>query len=79
MDIKDQLVFVRAKLDLTQQVLAQKLNVSFSTLNRWETGKTTPTKKAQFVFREFCKKNNIVFEEKQGNLPFSSQDLSTSK
>lgn len=38
MDIKE----IRTKLGLTQEELAQKLNVSFSTVNRWENGKTKP-------------------------------------
>ncbi len=33
---------IRAKLDLTQQQLAERLGVSFATVNRWEGGLVTP-------------------------------------
>ncbi|MGH8279229.1 MAG: helix-turn-helix domain-containing protein, partial [Gammaproteobacteria bacterium] len=31
---------LRAKLDLSQEQLAARLNVAFATVNRWETGKS---------------------------------------
>ena len=34
---------LRKKLKLTQEQLAHKLGVSFTTVNRWETGKTKPS------------------------------------
>ena len=41
---------VRKQLGLSQEDLAHKLGVSFATINRWENGKTSPSKlaKAQF-------------------------------
>ena len=47
-DIADQrpipptLQAIRARLDLTQEQLAERLGVSFATVNRWEGGVTTP-------------------------------------
>ena len=38
---------IRAKLDLTQQQLADRLGVSFATVNRWEGGLTMPQKAAR--------------------------------
>jgi len=34
---------LREQLQLTQEVFASILGVSFATVNRWENGKTTPT------------------------------------
>jgi len=34
---------VRKQLQLTQEQLAQKLGVSFTTVNRWENGKAKPS------------------------------------
>lgn len=42
-DYADQIKRIRANLGLTQQALADKLGVSFATINRWENGKTRPS------------------------------------
>ena len=47
MDIQTTLRTIRAKLDLTQEQLADRLGVSFATINRWEGGTTKPQKAAQ--------------------------------
>ena len=54
MDFKDKLLYVRAKLNLSQSELASKLNVSFATINRWESGKSKPSKKALVALNIFC-------------------------
>lgn len=61
MEFKEKLIYVRALLNLTQSELAKELGVSFETINRWENGKFTPSKKAQISFDIFCKKNNVQF------------------
>ncbi len=38
---------IRARLDLTQEQLAERLGVSFATVNRWEGGSTRPQKVAR--------------------------------
>ena len=38
---------IRARLDLTQEQLADRLGVSFATVNRWEGGATRPQKAAR--------------------------------
>ena len=40
---------IRAKLDLTQEQLAEQLGVSFATVNRWEGGVTMPQKAARMA------------------------------
>jgi type I restriction enzyme M protein len=40
----DQVRDLRAALNLSQEQLASRLNVSFATINRWESGKVTPQK-----------------------------------
>ena len=47
MEIQSTLRAIRAKLDLTQEQLAERLGVSFATVNRWESGTTKPQKAAQ--------------------------------
>jgi len=47
---------VREHLHLSQEDLARELGVSFSTVNRWENGKTKPIKVARSQFDSFCAK-----------------------
>ncbi|HPM10899.1 MAG TPA: helix-turn-helix transcriptional regulator [Paludibacter sp.] len=50
---------LRVKLILSQQELADLLNVSFASINRWETGKHEPTIKVKRKLNELFIKNNI--------------------
>lgn len=54
MDIKE----IRTKLGLTQEDLAHKLNVSFSTVNRWEQGHTKPSRLALDKINELVNGSN---------------------
>ncbi len=47
MEIQATLRTIRARLDLAQQELADRVGVSFATINRWEAGTTKPQKAAQ--------------------------------
>lgn len=46
---------------MSQEDLARQLNVSFVTINRWETEKNSPSKMAQRNIENFCKDNNIKY------------------
>lgn len=50
----EQVKAVRTALNLSQEELAHALGVSFATVNRWENGKTSPSKLAQRQFEQFC-------------------------
>jgi len=52
---------VRKQLGISQEDLAHALGVSFATVNRWENGKTTPSKLAQRQFEQFCQQKDISF------------------
>lgn len=56
---------IRKKLIITQVELAELLGVSFSSINRWETGKHEPTTKIKRKLVEICKTNNIDLGEKE--------------
>ncbi len=47
---------VRKQLELSQEDLARKLEVSFSTVNRWENGKVSPSRLAKKQFDNFVTK-----------------------
>lgn len=59
MDFGQQVKTVRLKLHMSQAEFAECLGVSFTTVNRWENGKTTPNYRALRCFEQFCKDNNI--------------------
>ena len=61
MQMKEKLVQARATLNLSQQALAQKLGVSFATVNRWEKGHSTPSRLHEARFEQFCKANAVTF------------------
>lgn len=65
MEFKDKVLNLRAKLNLTQKELGEILHVSLGTINRWETGKVQPTKKAICAFNQLCKNESIVFDEEK--------------
>lgn len=62
MDFAKQVKYVREQLKLSQKQLADALNVSFTTINRWENSKVTPSNLAQKTFYEFCE-NNFIGED----------------
>jgi len=47
---------VRRQLALSQEDLARQLGVSYATVNRWENGKSKPSKLARAQFDAFCEK-----------------------
>lgn len=52
-------ILIRAKLNITQEEMAKKLDVSFATINRWENGHTNPSKRYIYILEEICRENNI--------------------
>ena len=59
---------VRKELGLSQEQLARELSISFSTVNRWESGKSKPSQMAKELFFSFCvsKKINLAVYEERG-------------
>lgn len=53
---------IREKLFITQSELADKIEVSFASVNRWEQGHHEPTMKAKRKLAEICKEHNIDME-----------------
>lgn len=63
MDFAKKVKIVRGILKISQEKLAQLLEVSFSTVNRWEQGKSLPSYAAMQKFDALCKEKNITFDE----------------
>ena len=54
---------IRANLDLTQEQLAERLGVSFASINRWEGGVTRPQKAAQEAIAALAVEAGVDAEE----------------
>lgn len=50
---------IRLELGLSQEGLARKLHVGFTSVNRWENNHTKPNQIARHALIELCKNNNI--------------------
>lgn len=56
---------VRRDLGFSQEQLARGLNISFSTVNRWENKKANPSPMAKKVFFDFCESKGLNIAEYQ--------------
>lgn len=61
MNFAEEIKSVRQKSLLSQNDFAKLLGVSFSTINRWENGRTIPKWCKLKLISEFCKEQKIAF------------------
>lgn len=54
MAIDEIIKIVRKELNISQEQLARDLNVSYTTINRWENARRTPSRLAMMRLREYC-------------------------
>ena len=54
---------IRSVLQWSQSKLADKIGVSFATVNRWENEKSTPNRLAQEKMLAICEENHIALAE----------------
>ena len=62
MSFSNDIKVIRQKSLLSQEAFSQILGVSFTTVNRWETGKSKQSYKTMKLIDDFCKSNNIDFD-----------------
>lgn len=62
MSFSSSIKYIRQNSLLSQEAFAKELGVSFTTVNRWESGKSKPSYKAMKLIDDFCKSNNIEFD-----------------
>jgi len=53
----------RQKAFLTQEAFAKELNVTASTINRWEHSKARPNLSAMKLLKQFCISNELNYEQ----------------
>lgn len=76
-DISKVVKELRNRLNLSQEELAARLNVSFATVNRWENEKITPRGKARKVIQELIEESGLDQSDLE-NIE-SREDLSNKK
>lgn len=59
MDFPKEIKRIRQRSFLTQQEFADIIGVAFSTVNRWESGRSKPNLKAMKSINTFCLDNKI--------------------
>ncbi len=62
----DAVRYARKQCGYSQEQLARKLNVSFATVNRWESGKSSPRPIAEKAFLKLCKIKKIDISQYKG-------------
>lgn len=62
-DYPNAILKLRSKLNVSQEGLAEMLNVSLPSVSRWENGHCEPTKIVKIKLIELFKDNNIEIKE----------------
>ena len=76
--VKELIKKIRATLNISQAELAELLNISFATVNRWENGRAVPNKLAQSTLYELCKTNNVpVYDMVMEKIKSKTEDIKT--
>lgn len=63
MSFSEKIKIVRKRELLTQDMFAKEINVSFSTVNRWENGKGKPNLTTMKAIKTFCETRGIPYED----------------
>lgn len=61
MAYSDEIKKIRQKCFLSQEAFGREIGVSFSSINRWESGKTKPNMAAMKKIKDFCETQSINF------------------
>ena len=73
--LSDEIKKTRQKSILTQTEFAKEIGVSFSTVNRWESGKGKPNLTAMKAIKEYCSKNGFSYSDIENEwLNYSQED-----
>ena len=63
MSFSEIIKMTRQKAFLSQEAFAQEINSSVASINRWENDRGRPNLTTMKHIKEFCKKNNLPYEE----------------
>ena len=59
MNLPEYMRKVRREMEMSQQELAKELNVSYTSINRWEKKQVAPSPLARKSFLDFCRARDI--------------------
>lgn len=65
MKFQESIKQLRQSQFLSQEAFAKELGISFTTVNRWETGKAKPTYKTMKLINDYCQAHNIDFDVRE--------------
>ena len=65
MNFQESIKQLRQSQFLSQEAFAKELGISFTTVNRWETGKAKPTYKTMKLINDYCQAHNIDFDVRE--------------
>lgn len=63
MGLSEEIAIIRKKGFCTQIEFAERIGVSYSTVNRWEAGKMNPNVSAMKRLKAYCDALNIEFDD----------------
>lgn len=67
---------IRTYLNISQTELAEQLNVTFTTVNRWENGRAVPNKLAQAQLYDLCKAKSVpVYDMTLSRIADAAKDV----
>lgn len=70
---------IREYMNMSQTELAEHLNVTFATVNRWENGHAAPNKLAQSTLYDLCKSNSVpVYDITLSRIKDTAESISLS-
>lgn len=59
MTIDEVLKKIRKEMNISQETFARDLNVSYTTINRWENNKAKPSRLARIQIKDYCIQKKI--------------------
>ena len=62
MGFPEEIKRIRQRCFLTQHDFAKEVQVSFATVNRWESGRSKPNFKTMKLINSFCETHGIDFD-----------------
>ena len=75
MALSDTIKNTRKRAFLTQEQFAIEIRSSVASINRWENGRGKPNLTTMKNIKEFCKANNIPYDEIESEwLSYSKED-----